>query len=269
MMSPRFADSIRASSPSGLAGHTTASDFYAAREIISCQVGAIPLDPAVPDRSPREAWHSSCSTPRGAGSGSCTATDAIDPVPVDFLRAQIKAKLFAHHACEEAAHRVLLPMGHAHDGGNRRPLRSAEHGEHASLFRPWPVFARGASFGLHLAPLMPRANRRLRCNGSPLARGDDFDCRCFDFGPVGSRANACLRRTAHCIILDPDRFEALLGDNARLDGYTRVRQIPQRAQEGRDAFCAPEDAPRFGAYAVAGPFRCTRRIPPRRRLDDL
>src|SRR5262245_52450382 len=29
-----------------------------------------------------------------------------------------------------------------------------------------------------------------------------------------------------------------------------------------DAFCAPQDAPRFRAYAVAGPFRCTRRIPP-------
>ena len=44
MMRPRFADSIRASSPSGLreqAGHMTASDFCAARYIISCQAGAI------------------------------------------------------------------------------------------------------------------------------------------------------------------------------------------------------------------------------------
>src|SRR5206468_1505830 len=41
---PRFADSIRASSPSGLreqAGHMTASDFCAARCIFSCQAGAI------------------------------------------------------------------------------------------------------------------------------------------------------------------------------------------------------------------------------------
>src|SRR5919201_3715880 len=41
---PRFADSIRASSPSGLreqAGHMTASDFCAARYIFSCQAGAI------------------------------------------------------------------------------------------------------------------------------------------------------------------------------------------------------------------------------------
>jgi hypothetical protein len=44
VMRPRLADSIRASSPSGLreqAGHMTASDFCAAREVISCQAGAI------------------------------------------------------------------------------------------------------------------------------------------------------------------------------------------------------------------------------------
>src|SRR5262245_361451 len=114
---------------------------------------------------------------RVAGSGPCTSTDAIDPVPVDLLRAQIKAELLAHHASEEAAHRMLLPMGDAHNGGNRRPLRSAQHGEHASLFRPWPAFARGASFALRLARPMPRPNGRLRCNRSSLARGDDFDCR--------------------------------------------------------------------------------------------
>src|SRR5262245_28983071 len=45
MMRPRFADSIRASSPSGLreqAGHMTASDFCAARYIFSCQAGGHP-----------------------------------------------------------------------------------------------------------------------------------------------------------------------------------------------------------------------------------
>jgi hypothetical protein len=44
MMRTRFADSIRASSPSGLhqqAGHMTASDLCAARPKISCQAGAI------------------------------------------------------------------------------------------------------------------------------------------------------------------------------------------------------------------------------------
>jgi hypothetical protein len=44
MMRTRFADPIRASSPPGLreqAGHMTASDFCAARYIVSCQAGAI------------------------------------------------------------------------------------------------------------------------------------------------------------------------------------------------------------------------------------
>src|SRR5262249_17287134 len=44
MMRTRFADPIRASSPSGLhqqAGHMTASDLCAARPKISCQAGAI------------------------------------------------------------------------------------------------------------------------------------------------------------------------------------------------------------------------------------
>jgi hypothetical protein len=43
VMRPRLAHPIRASSPSGLreqAGHMTASDFCAAREVISCQAGA-------------------------------------------------------------------------------------------------------------------------------------------------------------------------------------------------------------------------------------
>src|SRR5262249_58425425 len=112
------------------------------------------------DRSPRVAWHSSCATTRGAGSRPCCAAvdDAIDPLTVDLLRAQFKAELLAHHASEEAAHRVLLPMGRAHNGGNRRSLRPAQHGEHASLFRPRPVLARGASLSLRLARAMPRAN---------------------------------------------------------------------------------------------------------------
>src|SRR5262245_59838026 len=44
MIRPRFADSIRASSPSGLhqqAGHMTASDLCAARPKISCQAGKL------------------------------------------------------------------------------------------------------------------------------------------------------------------------------------------------------------------------------------
>src|SRR5262244_652584 len=48
VMRPRFADSIRASSPSGLreqAGHMTASDFCAARYIFSCQAGPSTHEP--------------------------------------------------------------------------------------------------------------------------------------------------------------------------------------------------------------------------------
>src|SRR5262249_15135373 len=44
MMRTRFADPIRASSPPGLhqqAGHMSASDLCAARQMISCQAGAI------------------------------------------------------------------------------------------------------------------------------------------------------------------------------------------------------------------------------------
>jgi len=46
--------------------------------------------PAPPDRSPREAWRSSCPTTRSAGTRASTtaADDAIDPVTVYFLRAK-------------------------------------------------------------------------------------------------------------------------------------------------------------------------------------
>jgi hypothetical protein len=42
VMTLRFADSIRASSPSGLLGHMTASDFCAAREVILLPGGGHP-----------------------------------------------------------------------------------------------------------------------------------------------------------------------------------------------------------------------------------
>ena len=67
------------------------------------------------------------------------SVDTLDPLPGDFLRAQIKSELFAHHCSEEAADRVLLPMGRPHDGRNRRSLRPVQHGQHASLFRARPA----------------------------------------------------------------------------------------------------------------------------------
>src|SRR5262249_13066555 len=95
------------------------------------------------------AWHgrSTGATARGVGTSTAAKDDAIDPLTATgFLRTQFKAELLAHHPSEEAAHRMLLPTGRTHDGRNRRSLRAAQHGEHASLFRPWPAFARGASF---------------------------------------------------------------------------------------------------------------------------
>jgi hypothetical protein len=43
-------------------------------------------------------------------------------------------QLLAHHACEEAAHRVLLPPGDFHDGRDRRSLGATQHCNHLGLF---------------------------------------------------------------------------------------------------------------------------------------
>ena len=50
---------------------------------------------------------------------------------------------------------------------------------------------------------------------------------------------------------------------AFLHRYAGVREITRRAQEGRDAFCAPEDPSSIRAHAPAGALRCARRVPPR------
>jgi len=143
---------------------------------------------------------------RMAGIGARTADvdDAIDPVTVDLLRAQIKAEPLAHHTSEEAADRMLLPMGRAHDGSNRRSLRSAQHREHASLFRPRPAVAPRAGFGLRLTQAMPLTSGLLRCNGTPFAGGDGFGRRRLDFAPGGSWANACLLGSSHRHTLDAE-----------------------------------------------------------------
>jgi hypothetical protein len=118
------------------------------------------------------------------GVGPCPAAvdDAIDSIIVDLLGLKIEAELFAHYASEEAADRVLLPMGGADDGSNRRSLRSAQHGQHASLFRALPAFARGASFALRLAQLLLLTREPLCRSRNPLARGDGLGCRRFDLG---------------------------------------------------------------------------------------
>jgi hypothetical protein len=64
--------------------------------------------------------------------------DAINPVTVpNLLRAQVEAELLARHASKEATHRVLLPLGGAHDGGNRCSLCSAQQRERTrACFEP-------------------------------------------------------------------------------------------------------------------------------------
>jgi hypothetical protein len=42
----------------------------------------------------------------------------------------------ADHACEEAAHGVLLPSRHLHDGGDRRPLGAAQHCNQLACLEP-------------------------------------------------------------------------------------------------------------------------------------
>jgi hypothetical protein len=54
-----------------------------------------------------------------------SVNDTVDPVTVDLLRVEIEAELFAHHTSEEAADRVLLPIGRARDGSDLRSLRAA------------------------------------------------------------------------------------------------------------------------------------------------
>src|SRR5262249_54757125 len=239
-MKQQVAGQVRGRSPGTPCAISLAVPLYRDRADARSRCRA-PLRPAPPDRSPRVAWRSSCPTARGAGRKPCTATvsDAIDPVPVDLLRAQFKAELLAHHPSEEAAHRMLLPMGDAHDGRNRRSLRPAQHAEHASLFRPWPAFARGAGFGLRLARRLLLLSLLPRRNGAPLTGGDDLGCRCFDFGSFGSRANACLHGSANRIVLDPDRFEALPGDAKRHGSSFSIASPRQEGAIGADLFQQP------------------------------
>jgi tRNA U54 and U55 pseudouridine synthase Pus10 len=51
----------------------------------------------------------------------------------------------------------------------------------------------------------------LCCNGTPLAGGDGVGRRCLDFAGKG-RADARLLGSGRRLILDIDRFEAVLGD---------------------------------------------------------
>ena len=52
-------------------------------------------------------------------------------------------------------------------------------------------------------------------NRNPVAGGDGFGGRGFEFAPSRSRANACLLGSGHRLSFDGDRFKALLGDAKR------------------------------------------------------
>src|ERR1700730_13922323 len=51
-------------------------------------------------------------------------------------RSKGQAELLAHHACKEAADRVLLPTRRLHDGGDRCPLGLFKQGEDGLLLGP-------------------------------------------------------------------------------------------------------------------------------------
>src|SRR5258708_25206939 len=106
---------------------------------------------------------------------------------------------------------MVLPMGSAHDGGNRRPLWSAKDRKHASLFRTRPAVAPRASFGLRLARMMLFTSGRLGRNGNPLAGWESFGSRWFDFAG-GGKEDARLLASVRRRLLPLARFGPDLGD---------------------------------------------------------
>ena len=63
---------------------------------------------------------------------------------------------------------MLLPMGRAHDGSNRRSLWSAQHREHPSLFRARPAFASRAGSHARPVPGTVAVPLRSQTNASPF-----------------------------------------------------------------------------------------------------
>jgi hypothetical protein len=64
---------------------------------------------------------------------SVRARDAIDAFVSDLIRHQRQPQLLAHDACQEAAHRVLLPSRRLHDHRDGRPLGTAQQRDDAGL----------------------------------------------------------------------------------------------------------------------------------------
>jgi hypothetical protein len=79
--------------------------------------------------------------------GACSTARIDDPVDAgiaDFLRGQIEAELLAHDPGEEPAHRVLLPTGCHHDGGNGCRCRDTARGWKLARSRCYEAVFRAA-----------------------------------------------------------------------------------------------------------------------------
>jgi hypothetical protein len=68
-------------------------------------------------------------------------------------------------------------------------------------------------------------------NGNLLARGDGFGRRLFDFAGGSIAEDACLLGSGRRLILDVDRFEAILGDAKRhrsrvVEKFERPKSVP-------------------------------------------
>src|SRR5215469_1714419 len=70
-----------------------------------------------------------------ASAAAFFARDLIDPVAVHLVRGKLKFQTLAHYAGKKAAHRMLLPSGRFHDGGDRCARRRLQHRNDARLLR--------------------------------------------------------------------------------------------------------------------------------------
>jgi hypothetical protein len=76
--------------------------------------------------------------------------------------------------------------------------------------------------------------RGLLCHdGNPLAGGAGLGRSCFDFAG-GSRLDACPLGSGRCVVLDLDRFKAVLGDAKRYRSTFIVASPDRERASGAD-----------------------------------
>jgi len=76
---------------------------------------------------PMDDWSHDCA--------AVSARDLVDPIAVHLIRGELQLQTLAHHSGEKTAHRMLLPSGRFHDGGNRCACRRLQHRDDARLLR--------------------------------------------------------------------------------------------------------------------------------------